>query len=166
MPEAGHSAVLGTAGSGKTTLALYRAAYLSAPDMPHHGRTLLLTFNQALVTYLNFLKPPELRNVTVEAYHKFARGYLNARGKMEYDTICGPDQKRRLVRLFEEFGICFSKSQHIEMLKEMEKARAIKVERIPPKTKTGHPRTAWDHKSQEYKLFIEKGDQQWQPNLI
>ena len=41
MPEAGHSAVLGTAGSGKTTLALYRAAYLSAPDMPHSGRTLL-----------------------------------------------------------------------------------------------------------------------------
>jgi len=27
MPVTGHSAVLGTAGSGKTTLALYRAAY-------------------------------------------------------------------------------------------------------------------------------------------
>ena len=33
LPVAGHSAVLGTAGSGKTTLALYRAAYLSAADM-------------------------------------------------------------------------------------------------------------------------------------
>ena len=43
LPVTGHSAVLGTAGSGKATLALYRAAYLSAADMPHSGRTLLFT---------------------------------------------------------------------------------------------------------------------------
>lgn len=42
LPVTGHSA-LGTAGSGKTTLALYRAAYLSAADMPHSGRTFHLT---------------------------------------------------------------------------------------------------------------------------
>lgn len=42
LPVTSHSA-LGTAGRGKTTLALYRAAYLSAADMPHSGRTLLLT---------------------------------------------------------------------------------------------------------------------------
>jgi DNA helicase IV len=97
MPSAGHSAVLGTAGSGKTTLALYRAAYLSATGMPHYGRTLLLTFNQALVTYLNHLKPPELRNVAIETYHKFARGYLNSRGKMGYNSICDPDLRRSLI---------------------------------------------------------------------
>lgn len=97
MPSAGHSAVLGTAGSGKTTLALYRAAYLSAADMAHYGRTLLLTFNQALVTYLNHLKPPELRNVVIETYHKFARGYLNSRGKMGYNSICDPDLRRSLI---------------------------------------------------------------------
>ena len=81
MPVKGHSAVLGTAGSGKTTLALYRAAYLSAPGMLHCGKTLLLTYNRALVTYLNHLKPPEFRNVRVENYHKFARGYLIPGGK-------------------------------------------------------------------------------------
>lgn len=97
MPASGHSAVLGTAGSGKTTLALYRAAYLSAADMPHSGRTLLLTFNQALVTYLNHLKPPELRDVVIETYHKFARGYLNSRGKMGYNLICDPDLRRSLI---------------------------------------------------------------------
>ena len=97
MPAAGHSAVLGTAGSGKTTLALYRAAYLSAPEMPHSGRTLLLTFNQALVTYLNYLKPRELRNVQIETYHKFARGYLNFRGKMSFNAICDPTLKRSLI---------------------------------------------------------------------
>ena len=74
MPATGHSAVLGTAGSGKTTLALYRAAYLSEPSMPYAGRTLLLTFNKALVTYLKYLKPAELRNVQIETYHTFARG--------------------------------------------------------------------------------------------
>ncbi|CCO22313.1 protein of unknown function [Maridesulfovibrio hydrothermalis AM13 = DSM 14728] len=38
MPATGHSAVLGTAGNGKTTLALYRAAYLSKPSMPYAGK--------------------------------------------------------------------------------------------------------------------------------
>lgn len=88
MPERGHAVVLGTAGSGKTTLALYRAAYLSAENMPHMGNVLLLTFNRALVTYLNYLKPTELNRVAVENYHTFARGYLNYRGKMSYNAIC------------------------------------------------------------------------------
>ena len=93
MPSAGHTAVLGTAGSGKTTLALYRAAYLCEPSMPHAGKTLLLTFNKTLVTYLKFLKPTELQTVNVETYHKFARGYLNSRGKMSRDCICDTEQR-------------------------------------------------------------------------
>ena len=95
MPAKGHFAVLGTAGSGKTTLALYRAAYLAGSEMPHGGRTLLLTFNKALVTYLKYLKPIELRNVYIENYHTFARGYLNARGKMSYNCICSDSDERR-----------------------------------------------------------------------
>lgn len=98
MPVAGHTAVLGTAGSGKTTLALYRAAYLSEQSMPHSGRTLLLTFNKTLVTYLKHLKPNELQNVQVETYHTFARGYLNARGKMGYNCICSdPDLRKEYI---------------------------------------------------------------------
>ena len=97
MPSAGHTAVLGTAGSGKTTLALYRAAYLSEPSMPHAGRTLLLTFNKTLVTYLKYLKPIELQNVQVETYHTFARGYLNNRGKMSRNCICDPDYRNAFI---------------------------------------------------------------------
>jgi superfamily I DNA/RNA helicase len=97
LPVTGHSAVLGTAGSGKTTLALYRAAFLSEPSMPHAGKTLLLTFNKTLVTYLNYLKPPELRNVQIETYHAFARGYLNNRGKMQNNCICSDDERRVYV---------------------------------------------------------------------
>ncbi len=97
MPEKGHSAVLGTAGSGKTTLAIYRAAYLSATHMLHGGKTLLLTFNKALVTYLKYLKPSEFTNVTIENYHTFARGYLNVRGKMAFNCICTPEQRERYI---------------------------------------------------------------------
>lgn len=97
LPVTGHSAILGTAGSGKTTLALYRAAFLSAREMPHYGRTLLLTFNQALVTYLNYLKPREFTHVRIENYHRFARGYLNSRGKIGYNSICDPGLKKSLI---------------------------------------------------------------------
>ncbi len=88
LPVTGHSAILGTAGSGKTTLALYRAAYLSMEGLPHSGKTLFLTFNNTLVTFLQHLKPAELCNVTVETYHKFARGYLSGRKKMRFNCIC------------------------------------------------------------------------------
>lgn len=97
LPSTGHSVVLGTAGSGKTTLALYRAAYLSKQLMPHGGKTLLLTYNRTLVTYLEHLRPIELENVQVETYHTFARGYLNKRGKMSSNCICDPDHRNEYI---------------------------------------------------------------------
>ncbi|MFJ9319014.1 ATP-dependent helicase [Streptomyces sp. col6] len=71
----GHCAVLGTAGSGKTTMAVHRAHYLAtAPGIG--GRTLLVTFNKALVTYLKGMgtAPP---NLQIENYHRFALGYIS-----------------------------------------------------------------------------------------
>ena len=68
-------------------MAILRSAYLSDPDLPQHGPTLLLTFNKALCAYIRALAAPELRNVTVEHYHKFARGYLASRGKMQRNAI-------------------------------------------------------------------------------
>lgn len=90
LPAAGHIVVLGTAGSGKTTLALHRAAYLANPATDHYGRTLLVTFNKCLVEYLKALGGG-LRNVEVRNYHHFARGYLNSRGKMERNAIATPE---------------------------------------------------------------------------
>ncbi|MEW2259693.1 3'-5' exonuclease [Streptomyces sp. NPDC047869] len=85
----GHLVVLGTAGSGKTTMAVHRARYLSeAPGIG--GRTLLVTFNRALVTYLRAIgaSGPHL---TVENYHLFARGYLKyAAG--QHVSICASKQ--------------------------------------------------------------------------
>src|SRR4051794_31579581 len=98
LPAEGHVAVLGTAGSGKTTLAILRSAYLADPETDHSGRTLLVTFNRALVTYLNHLASRELANVTVENYHKFARGYLHSRGKMGgWNTVAKPEERSAYI---------------------------------------------------------------------
>jgi superfamily I DNA/RNA helicase len=90
LPAIGHTVVLGTAGSGKTTLALHRAAYLANPATDHRGRTLLVTFNKCLVAYLEALGGG-LRNVEVRNYHHFARGYLASRGMMGNNAVASPD---------------------------------------------------------------------------
>jgi superfamily I DNA/RNA helicase len=96
-PE-GHVVVLGTAGSGKTTMAIHRAAFVGDPRMDHGGRTLLVTFNNTLVTYLEHLRPAELANVDVRTYHRFARGYLASRGQMNGNSICKPFEREALIR--------------------------------------------------------------------
>ena len=95
LPAHGHHVVLGTAGSGKTTLAIYRSLYLANPNTDHHGRTLLVTFNRCLVAYLESLAGFP-HNVDVRNYHRFARGYLNSIRKMGYNCICGPDLMKDL----------------------------------------------------------------------
>jgi len=90
LPASGHTVVLGTAGSGKTTLAIHRAVYLANPATDHAGRTLLVTFNRCLVAYLEALGG-RLGQVDVRNYHRFARGYLDRRGKMGWGSICDAD---------------------------------------------------------------------------
>jgi superfamily I DNA/RNA helicase len=97
LPAQGHTVVLGAAGSGKTTLAILRAAYLANPKTDHGGKTLLVTFNRALVAYLKHFKGPDFTDVSVENYHQFARGYLSSRGKMGFNSICSPDLRNTLI---------------------------------------------------------------------
>ena len=87
LPAKGHHVVLGTAGSGKTTMAILRAAFLADPELPGNGPVLLLTYNKALGSYIRTISQGRLRNVTVEHYHKFARGYLASRGLMGRNDI-------------------------------------------------------------------------------
>ena len=96
LPAHGHTVVLGTAGSGKTTLAVHRALYLANPDTHHCGRTLLVTFNKTLIEYLRNLLRSFPHNVDARTYHHFARGYLDSKGRMEKDVICGPAEMRKL----------------------------------------------------------------------
>ena len=97
LPAKGHTVVLGTAGSGKTTLAIHRAAYLADPAFDHGGAALLLTFNKSLVTYLNGVSRG-IDHVDVRNYHRFARGYLDARGKMGFGWICGRSEQEAFCR--------------------------------------------------------------------
>ena len=96
LPAQGHIVVLGTAGSGKTTIALLRALHLA--NIPNGGNVLLVTFNGALVKYMRAMSNDRTKKLTVENYHKFARGYLNSRGKMPYmNGIAGPDAKAEYI---------------------------------------------------------------------
>ncbi len=98
LPAAGHTVVLGTAGSGKTTLAILRSAFLSDRNTDHGGKTLLVTFNRCLVSYLHGLHVDVLKNVDIRNYHHFARGYLNSRGRDMGNAICQPEKRARLCQ--------------------------------------------------------------------
>ena len=97
LPARGHTVVLGTAGSGKTTLAILRSLYLSDPSTTHGGQTLLVTFNRCLVTYMKHLAGQIQRPVDVHNYHRFARGYLSSRNKLPWGSICSPNDRLRLI---------------------------------------------------------------------
>ena len=99
LSTAGHTVVLGTAGSGKTTMAILRAAFLSHPSRHRSGGgpTLLLTFNKTLARYIRHLAAEELANVRVENFHLFARGYLNFRGRMPRRAIIGNRLRASLI---------------------------------------------------------------------
>ncbi|MDQ0456971.1 hypothetical protein QO005_003316 [Rhizobium paknamense] len=78
-------------------MAILRAAQLADPELPEHGPVLLLTFNKALGGYIRKISEGRLRNVKVEHYHLFARGYLNSRGLMSYNAIVSPTVRRSLI---------------------------------------------------------------------
>lgn len=97
LPAQGNTVVLGTAGSGKTTLAILRSLYLSDPSTAHGGRTLLVTFNRCLVTYMQHLAGELRRPVDVRNYHRFARGYLSSRNKLGDHTIGRSEDRLRFI---------------------------------------------------------------------
>ena len=98
LPPNGHTVVLGTAGSGKTTLAILRSLFLSNPDTDHGGKTLLVTFNKCLVTYMKHLAGSLRHDISVENYHLFARGYLSQRGKLPRKSISEPNDRLRFIK--------------------------------------------------------------------
>ena len=92
-----HNVILGTAGSGKTTMAMLRAVFLADPRTEHSGRTLLVTFNRSLLAYLNHVIPSSVLNLDVRNYHTFARGYLRSRGLMRSKAIAKPGLRMELI---------------------------------------------------------------------
>lgn len=99
LPEQGHFVVLGTAGSGKTTLAIHRSAYLAKLTDPDK-RVLLVTFNKSLITYLRAISDGTLHNIDVRNYHWFARGYLKNRGMLGDwgDIVNTANKKMQIIK--------------------------------------------------------------------
>lgn len=93
----GHHIVLGTAGSGKTTMAVARAKYLANPSLPGSGRTLIITFNKTLMRYIRAIAGGLGSSIVVENYHRFARGYLNSRGLMADGSIVSSSKRDSLI---------------------------------------------------------------------
>ncbi|MEV5040757.1 3'-5' exonuclease [Microbacterium sp. LMI1x-1-1.1] len=89
LDAAGHQVIQGTAGSGKTVMAVLRAGYLVRAATPNHGPALLLTHDNSLVNYLRHLAGGQADAVTVETYARFARGYLASLGRMGHNAISG-----------------------------------------------------------------------------
>jgi hypothetical protein len=78
-------------------MAIHRAAVLANPLTTNSGKVLLVTFNRALVAYLNYWRPQTLAEVTIENYHRFALGYLASRGKVGNRSICDEQTRGRLI---------------------------------------------------------------------
>lgn len=91
----GYCVVLGTAGSGKTTIAVLRAKFLA--NRFKDQKILFVTFNKALIAFLIETYETLPKNVHVVNYHKFARGYLNSLGKMKGRMIVESKNKKLLV---------------------------------------------------------------------
>lgn len=99
LPASGHQVVLGTAGTGKTLMAIVRAMYLSNPSVSGSGRTLLVTYNNALARYLQHLAQSSSASLDIRTYGRFARGYLASLGLMKnWDDIAKPGRRRRLIQ--------------------------------------------------------------------
>jgi hypothetical protein len=79
-------------------MAILRASFLSDPELPAHGPTLLITFNKSLSAYIRSLAAAELANVRVEHYHKFARGYLSAQRLMGRDAVVPVSRRSGLIQ--------------------------------------------------------------------
>jgi len=82
-PESGVVVLRGQAGSGKTTVALHRVAYLHYhdPERFRLDRVLVVMFNKALQTYIRkALGDLDLRGVQVATFHAWASRMLRAGG--------------------------------------------------------------------------------------
>lgn len=100
LPSAGHQVVLGTAGTGKTLMAIVRAMYLSNPQVSGSGKTLVVTFNKPLASYLSHLARGASAQIDIRTYGRFARGYLASLGYMKNrNDIVSSWDRRSLIML-------------------------------------------------------------------
>ena len=96
----GHLLIRGVAGSGKTTIALYRAKYLSENylDMFTANKILVLTYNSTLVAFMREqAKELGLEGVEISTFHQWVWRYLNQKGVAIDNTLQGWNEEKRAI---------------------------------------------------------------------
>ena len=90
LAPTGHTVVLGSAGSGKTTMAL-RLAEIRA-NLKGSPEVLVVTYNRALVAYMNALKSFD-HGITVDTFHHVCMEYLKGKGLSFMIPLSGSSNK-------------------------------------------------------------------------
>ena len=96
----GHLLIRGVAGSGKTTIALYRAKYLSENylDMFTANKILVLTYNSTLVAFMREqAEELGLEGVEISTFHRWAYKYLDQKGVAIGNTLQGWNKEKRKI---------------------------------------------------------------------
>ena len=95
-----HLLIRGVAGSGKTTIALYRAKYLSENylDMFTANKILVLTYNSTLVAFMREqAKDLELEGVEISTFHQWAYQYLKQKEVAIGNTLRGWNEEQGAI---------------------------------------------------------------------
>ena len=116
--------IKGVAGSGKTTVALYRAKHLldTQSNLFQEAKVAIFTYNKTLVKYINAITPqisggyqadseeikptkPKGINVFVTSFHKWAFAFIKANGNNLYGkTVMGDSQKSLIEKSKTKFN--------------------------------------------------------------
>ena len=116
LPHTNPIQIKGVAGSGKTTVAMYRAKHLIDTygqlfDEPH---AVIFTFNKSLTTYIEELLPQVVGGyredsetpvnptvglrITVTTFHKWAYDYLRSKGVFNKFSVAETNEQYRCIR--------------------------------------------------------------------
>ncbi len=101
----GHRLIRGVAGSGKTTIALYRAKYLSENylDMFTANKILVLTYNGTLVAFMREqARELGLEGVEISTFHRWAYRYLTQKEIPIGNTVHGKEKGAIFKRACDE----------------------------------------------------------------
>ena len=95
-----HRLIRGVAGSSKTTIALYRAKYLSENylDMFTANKILVLTYNSTLVAFMREqARELGLEGVEISTFHRWAGNYLKRREIPINKVLRSGDEERKTI---------------------------------------------------------------------
>lgn len=97
LPAKGHTVVLGTAGSGKTSMAMLRAIDLQKNHCNENEKTLLLTYGRMLVVYMSSFEEFKNNGLLIDTYFKIARQVLCANNEFSSNGFLDSAPKKRLI---------------------------------------------------------------------